>query len=197
VSARIPRAHIFGGWTIDRNVDVHCDTLQDPGSSTFQPRTDFHFCDQRQLGLPFRHELKLAGSYTLPRGVQVNVAYQSYAGAPLIIQWSIARATRYAADCLAPCTPGALVIPNLTPASMVLDLIPQGRQYYGRLNQVDIGFRKLFAIGTLRISGQVDIFNATNSSYIKSQNRTWGSSLGQPLEILQPRLIRLATQLRF
>lgn len=60
-----------------------------------------------------------------------------------------------------------------------------------------MGFRKLFRFGRYQVSGQVDFFNIVNSSYIKSQNVTVGSSFGQPLDILQPRTMRLAAQLKF
>ena len=77
------------------------------------PQPDFHFCDQSQLDMPFLHEFKVAGSYTLPWwGVQANVAFQSYNGAPLFTRWNIAPTTRYAANCLGPCRPGELVVPN-------------------------------------------------------------------------------------
>ena len=195
-TARYKGGSLFGGWTFDRRIQVECDALET--ATTNLPKSDFRFCDQSQLGLPLRHEFKVAGSYILPwGGIQTNIAYQSYAGAPLIIQWEIGRTTRYAADCIGPCTPGALVIPNQTPATITLDLIPQGAQYYGRLNQVDFGLRKIFRIRTMQLSGQVDLFNLINSSYIKSQNRTWGSSLGQPLSTLQPRTLRLALQVKF
>lgn len=36
-----------------------------------------------------------------------------------------------------------------------------------------------------------------NVSYVKSQNTTLGSSFGQPLDVLQPRTLRLAVQMRF
>jgi hypothetical protein len=85
----------------------------------------------------------------------------------------------------------------MTLASYVLDLVPPGQEYYERQNQFDIGFRKLVRFGRYQLSAQADIFNVVNSSYVKNQNITWGSSLGQPLDILQPRTLRLAAQLRF
>jgi len=93
--------------------------------------------------------------------------------------------------------PGALVIPNMTPANYVVDLVAPNTVFYKRQNQLDFGIRKLFRIGNVQYSGQFDLFNITNSSYIKSQNTTIGPSLGQPLSILQPRLLRLAIQARF
>jgi carboxypeptidase family protein len=176
-NARLAGANFFGGWTMDRIIDT---------------------CDQSQLDMPFLHEIKLAGSYTLPwYGIQTNVAFQSYTGQPLFTRWNISPTTRYAADCVGPCRPGELVVPNLTLASYVLDLVQPGQQYYERQNQLDMGFRKLFRFGRYQISAQADIFNIVNSSYVKNQNITWGSSLGQPLDILQPRTLRLAAQLRF
>ncbi|MDR1989707.1 MAG: hypothetical protein LBQ09_05690, partial [Acidobacteriaceae bacterium] len=139
-----------------------------------------------------------AGSYALPwYGIQANVAIQSYNGQPLYTRWNLSPTTRYAADCPGPCQPGELVVPNLTLSQYVLDLVAPGQAYYARQNQIDMGFRKVFTFGKYRLSAQADIFNIVNSSYVKNQNITWGSSLGPPLDILQPRTLRLATQLRF
>ena len=131
--------------------------------------------------------------------MQANVALQSYNGQPLFTRWIISPTTRYAATA-AECqcsTPGQLVVPNLTLANYTLDLVPPGQQFYQRQNQLDMGFRKLFRFGRYQISGQVDFFNIINSAYVKSQNITWGASLGQPLDILQPRTMRLAAQFKF
>jgi hypothetical protein len=206
-NARIRGFQFFGGWTMDRIIDVRCDAIESnvaryAGTALISannfPNPDFHFCDQSRLDMPFLHEFKLAGSYTLPwYGVQANVALQSYTGQPLFTRWNIAPTTLYAANCLGPCRPGAPVIPNQTLANYVVDLVAPGKEFYPRQNQLDMGFRKLFRIGKYQVSGQVDLFNIVNSSYVKLQNVTYGASLGQPLDILQPRTLRLAAQLRF
>jgi len=208
-TARFSRGSLLGGWTFDRKVSVHCDELENWGNipvgaftpttqNLNQPKSDFHFCDQSKLGLPWLHEFKLSGTYLIPwGGFQANAAFQSYAGPPLATRWSIGRATRYAADCKGPCTPGALVIPNMTVATYVLDLVAPGAQYYGRQNQLDVGVRKFFRIQRYQFSAQADVFNVLNVSYVKNQNVTVGSSLGQPLDVLQPRLLRLAMQMKF
>jgi Carboxypeptidase regulatory-like domain len=207
-AARLGRATLFGGWTIDRTTLNHCDELENWGNlsaviydaSTLNsqaPKADYHFCNQSALGLPFLHEFKLSGSYQLPWQLQVNAAFQSYSGAVLPTRWSIGRTTRYALDCTGPCTPGALVIPNMTATTYVLDLRPPGTDYYERLNQLDLGVRKIFRIRGVQYSGQMDLFNATNSSYVKSQTTTYGPSLGQVLSTLQPITMRLAVQMRF
>ena len=206
-TARVRGFNFFGGWTMDRIIDTRCDAIESNagryagtaaiGANNF-PQPDFHWCDQSQLDLPFLHEFKLAGSYTLPwYGIQTNVAFQSYAGQPLFTRWNIGQTTRYAANCISPCRPGELVIPNQTIPNYVVDLVAPGQQFYERQNQLDMGVRKIFRIGKYSLSGQVDVFNIVNSSYVKSQNITFGSSLGQPLDILQPRTMRLAAQLRF
>jgi len=208
VAARIQNATLFGGWTIDRTLLDHCDELENWGNlsaviydasglNSQAPKADYHYCNQSALGLPFLNEFKLSGSYRLPWQVQVNAAFQSYSGPMLPTRWSIGRTTRYAADCLGPCTPGALVIPNMTATTYVLDLTPPGSTYYERLNQLDLGVRKIFRIQKVQFSGQMDIFNANNSSYVKSQTTTLGPSFGQVLSTLQPRTMRLALQMRF
>jgi hypothetical protein len=206
-NARVRGAQFFGGWTIDRIIDVRCDAIESNQSryagtaaisANNAPQPDYQWCDQSQLDMPFLNEIKLAGSYTLPwYDIQTNVAFQSYSGQPLFTRWNLSPTTRYAANCVGPCRPGELVVPNMTLASYVLDLVPPGQEYYERQNQFDIGFRKLVRFGRYQLSAQADIFNVVNSSYVKNQNITWGSSLGQPLDILQPRTLRLAAQLRF
>lgn len=162
------------------------------------PQPDFHFCDQSKLDMPWLHEVKLSGSYTIPRiKVQTNLALQSYNGLPLFTRWLIGPTTRYAANCVGPCRPGELVVPNLTLAQYTLDLVPPGANYYPRQNQIDIGLRRIFNIDRYQFSAQLDVFNVANVSYVKSQNITWGSSFGQPLDILQPRTLRLAMQMKF
>jgi len=207
VNARLGAAQFFGGWTVDRIIDVRCDAIESgqgrySGTAAIAannfPQPDFHFCDQSKLDMPWLHEVKLSGSYTIPRvKVQTNVAFQSYNGLPLFTRWLIGPTTRYAANCVGPCRPGELVVPNLTLAQYAIDLVAPGAQYYSRQNQLDMGLRRIFNIDRYQFSAQLDVFNVANVSYVKSQNITWGSSLGQPLDILQPRTMRLALQMKF
>jgi hypothetical protein len=188
-AGRFRGASFFGGWTFDRLVTVSCDTVDNPNN--------LRFCNQRDYDLPLRHEFKLSGSYTLPLDIQVNAAFQSYAGPTRGTTWNVGPTTRYEATCPGPCTPGALVIPSMTATQLTFDLAAPGTDYYGRLNQLDLGFRKLFRVGRYQYSGQVDIFNTTNNGYVKSETRTYGASLGRPTSNLQPRTLRLAAQMRF
>ena len=55
----------------------------------------------------------------------------------------------------------------------------------------------MFTIGRYRLDGALDMFNALNSNVVLSQNQNFGSTLGQPQAVLQGRLLRLSTQLKF
>ena len=183
------RGSFFGDWTMDRSLTADCDSVDNPNT--------FRFCDQGNYDMPWLHEFKFGGSYMLPYDVQVNAALQSYAGPVLGATWSIGRNTVYAPDCIAPCTPGARVVPNMTPASISVALLEPGSSYYERLNQFDFGLRKVFRFGRYQYSAQMDLFNFLNSSFVKSQVTTYGASYGNVTSTLQPRTLRLAVQMRF
>jgi hypothetical protein len=190
-SGRLPNGGtIFGGWTFERTIDVNCDSTSNPNS--------FRFCDQSALDIPFRHEYKLAGTYPLPLDLQASVALVSWPGAPLGVNWSISRTTRYAANCVGPCVPGALVIPSLIPASLVVPLVAPGEKYNDRWNQLDLGLRRTFRFGPAKqLMIDLQAFNALNSASILGQNQTYGTSLGRPTSTLEGRVIRLSAQYKF
>ena len=172
-AARLPRgANLFGGWSADRLVTVSC--------ASFDPNT-FRFCDQSQYEIPFRSDFKLTGSVPLVWQVQIGLALQSYAGQPLAVNWAVP----------------ANLFPGGRTQAVSVNLIPPGSQYLSRWNQLDLSFRKTFAIGRIRLDGALDMFNALNTSVVLSQNQNFGSTLGQPQAVLQGRLLRVSTQLKF
>jgi hypothetical protein len=158
--ARLPGgAQVFGGTTTQHTLNVNCDQPDD--------RNLLRFCDERERPNPFRTQVKLAGTYTLPwYGIQTSASLQSEPGSALLTNWNIGRTTRYAADCVGPCTPGALVIPNLTTTQLVVPLIPSGYDFMEQFNQLDFKFAKLFEIRGVRITGQFEMFNALNSAAV-------------------------------
>jgi len=173
-TARLPRGgNMFGGWSADKLVTVAC--------ASYDPNT-FRYCDQSQFGIPFRHDFKFAGSYPIVWDVQVGAMLQSYAGLPLAVNW----------------TPAASVFPaGQRTQSVTINLIPPGSQYLDRWTQLDLSFRKTFRIGKSRVDGALDMFNALNSNVILAQNQNFGSTLGQPQAVLQGRLLRLSSQIKF
>jgi hypothetical protein len=196
-NARIKGLSGFGAYTFDRDTNTNCDGSSATGAVATDPNT-FRFCDESKLDIPLRHEFKLAGSYQLPWwGMQVSTAFQSYTGAQTRVDWVLSRTTRYPADCPSPCPANQLVVPTLTPASLTVPLIAPGERLYPRHNQLDMSFRKLFRVRNVQWSAQADIFNLNNSSRVSAETQTYGPSLGRPTAILQPRLLRLAAQMRF
>ena len=172
-NARLPLgASMFGGWWSDRDITVACDG-DDPNT--------FIFCDQSVLGIPYRNNYKLAGSVPLPLDIQLGVSVQSYAGNPLTVSWSVP----------ANLFPGGRTQPVTVP------LVPAGEKYLDRWTQVDASVKKLFNFGKHRIEGSIDLFNALNSNVILQRNQAFGTTLDQPQQILQPRLIRLSGQWKF
>jgi hypothetical protein len=173
-TARLPRGgNMFGGWSADKLVTVAC--------ASYDPNT-FRYCDQSQFGIPFRHDFKFAGSYPIVWDVQVGAMLQSYAGLPLAVNW----------------TPAASIFPaGQRTQSVTINLIAPGAQYLDRWTQLDLSFRKTFKIGKSRVDGALEMFNATNSNVILAQNQNFGSTLGQPQAVLQGRLLRLSSQIKF
>jgi hypothetical protein len=212
VSGRLHGASFFGGWGFEQLVSVQWDAVDNPNNyitnTILNPTAQvggtayLGWCDQTQLDIPYRHGVKLSGSYTLPLDIQVNAALQSYDGPIRGTYWDIGPTTTYAANCIGPCRPGQTVVPNLvtppnTAGTLRLALQAPGTDYYGRQNQLDLGFRKLFRFGRYQYSAQADIFNFTNNGYVKTETRLIGTSLGNPTSNLQPRTLRLAVQMRF
>ena len=202
VSARLPRgAQLFGGTVTQHTLNVNCDQPDNPNN--------LRFCDERDRPNPFRTQIKMAGSYLLPWwGIQTSASLQSEPGFALLTNWNVGRTTRYAADCKGPCTPGALVIPNLTDTALVVPLIPSGYEFVDSLNQFDLKFAKLFQIRGVRMLGQFEIFNSLNSSAVialrGSQTGTnpTGTYFGTPLfhqpgDIVQGRLYKVGMQVKW
>ena len=114
-------------------------------------------------------------------------------------RWNLTRTTVYPANCKAPCTPGALVIPNLTLANYAVDLTAPGTDYYLRQNQFDWGLRKLFKVRQYQFSAQMDLFNALNRNPIITYNNSFtpnGPWL-QPNAILTGRGVRFSAEWNF
>ena len=172
-AARLPRGGtMFGGWSIDKSITVAC-ASNNPNN--------FRYCNQSEYDIPFRHDFKFAGSYLLPFGTQIGATLQSYAGAPLAVNWSV---------------PAAL-FPGGRTEAVTVNLVPPGSRYLRRWNQLDLSVRKLFAVGRFRVDGALDIFNALNSNVVLQENQNFGSALGRPQQVLQGRMLRISNQIKF
>jgi len=199
-NARLPGgANLFGGSATQRNLTVTCD---EPDNPNFD-----RFCDQRNTGVPFLTQMKLAVSYPLPFfGIQLGGTFQSYPGALIGTTdqlsgttWLITPTTRYAANCPGACTPGALVMPGLTEASVTVPLRPLGTEYLDRLNQLDVRGSKVFNVGRTRLEAQVELFNVLNSDAILTVrgNNFGTAAYQQAASTIQGRVIRVGAQMKW
>lgn len=180
---RLPRgATALGGWMRERTETVTCDTSNP---------NQFLYCDQTGAlqqalgsvaGIPFLNEFKLALAYPLPWRTSASISMLSYPGPMLRVDW----------------IPGANVFPNGQRTQPVtVPLIAPGTKYGDRWNQVDLGVKKTLRVGRADIEGQVDVFNAFNSSAVLTQLQVFGPTLDRPTAILQGRLVRLSVGVRF
>ncbi len=218
VNARLPRgATVFGGFVTERNLRSICDEPDDPNMLLY--------CDDSNNDIPYRPTLKMSGTTPILWGVTVSATLQSLAGralglttvtgnkisgpgygdvgSPVGTNWLLQRTTTYPANCPAPCPAGQRVFPvgnpTLVSSQLLLPLVAPGTEFLPRLNQFDLSFAKWFQVRTLRIQGQVDIFNATNGNTDLSYRTTnYGlTSYLQPASNLQGRIIRLGMQLKW
>jgi hypothetical protein len=185
-TVRLPRGGtLIGGWAADRTINVTCE-VPDPNQ--------LYNCDQSQFDIPLRSDFKFIGTYPIAWGVQLGAVLQSYAGAAVPVSWSVP-ATVF---------PGGRRTQAVTLSTTVVgtgytgsSLSDPGSTYLPRWNQLDLSFRRVFVVRKVHIDGSLDMFNATNSSVVLSQNQAFGTSLGAPQSILQPRLLRISSTLRF
>src|SRR5258708_23975702 len=95
------------------------------------------------------------------------------------------------------CSGHANLYPGGRTQSVTVNLVPPGSKYLDRWTELDLSFRKVFSIGKYRVDGALDMFNALNSNVVLAENQNYGSTLGQPQAVLQGRLLRLSSQIKF
>jgi hypothetical protein len=200
VNARLAhRILVFGGWQMERTVDVDCTINTANASATLNSPNTLRFCDQsgalyqdlgRNAPIPFQHGFKFNGNVPLWYGVEVSASLQSYPGVkkdPATatsaggVSWTITRgSTRYPNDCtVAGCTPGAIVLPSRFAGdpSILLQLASPGIRYEPRTNQFDFGVRRTFHFKNGTVQAQVDLFNALNGNAILSEGTALSSTV--------------------
>lgn len=173
-TARLPRGGtVVAGWLADRTTAKTCEQ-RDPNQ--------LYNCDQSQFGMPYRHDFKFTGAYPIGLGVTVGAIFQSYAGNAAPIDWVVP----------------ASVFPNgRRTQAVTITISDPGTEYLDRWNQLDLSVRRQFAVGRFKIDGSLDMFNALNGNVVLTRNLQYGTSLGTPQSILQPRLFRVSSTMRF
>jgi hypothetical protein len=184
-------AQLFGGLSVERQLDANCTAPDNPNS--------FRFCDDRENGVPFRKNFKVAGSLPLRWGVTMSMALQSNEGIPSrnnavgAMYMGITRgSTRYPANCPAPCPAGQVILPaSFNPATLNVQLVDADTIFSERITQLDLKLTKTFRTGRVSISPTVEMFNVINSDAIVSYVTTnvLNAAYLRPNSILQGRML--------
>ena len=196
-------AQLFGGIAIERQLEVNCTTPDNPNS--------IRFCDDRDNSIPFSRNLKLAGSYPLPWGIQLSGAFQSNQG-PSATSTATTRnmvatrgTTRYPSNCPSPCPAGAVILPATfigsptAPTSLTVALVPYNTAFVERITQLDFKVSKNFRAGRYTVAPTLEVFNVNNSDAIISYVSTnfLSASYEKPNSIMQPRMVGVGAVVRW
>ena len=188
-NSRLPNGStVFGGWTASRNVSVNCDQENPNGGASNDLYYDIsfqrggRFCDERNLGIPFRHDLKVAGTLPLPYSMEFSGTLVNFAGNETQTVWDI---------------PASVFPGGQRTVAVSTRLTPPGTKYLERWNQVDIAVKKSFRFSKYSLTTQLDFYNVLNSAVVTTQIPTFGPSLDFPQTILQGRLPRLVAQIKW
>jgi hypothetical protein len=196
---------VAGGIGWERSIGVQCYVPDNPNNA--------RFCDQRTYDVPFRTQIKLNGVQPLPWGLQIAGNLDSEPGAlvPGVASGGsvttgatgtnstflrLTRTTRYPATCNG-CTPGELIAPTLTQATLNVQLVPPGTEYLDRYYLLDISLSRNFTYHGVRLSPQFDVFNSLNQSpvhQVQTMDLTAATYM-TPIQTLQARMIRLSARI--
>jgi hypothetical protein len=137
---------------------------------------------------PFQTQLKLLGTYTVPKvDVQVSATMQSIPGLVLAANYVV---------------PNSLVQPSLGrplsggAANVTVNLIEPQTMFGDRVNQLDLRFGKVLRFGRAKTVAAVDLFNALNANPVIAENLAY-SVWRAPQSILNPRYARFSVQFDF
>ena len=192
LNARLPNGgNIFGGWTAHQHIQDTCGLTANPNGIGIEDPIrgadenilrGGRFCNQSELGLPFRNDFKLFGAYPLPGDFEFSGSIQAYAGGEREMRWGI---------------PSSYFPGGVRTQGATVQVFAPGTNYYDYWTQVDIAFRKILRFGGLESSVQADVYNLMNSAVVVDENDSYGGSFARPTRLLQGRLLRMAFQVKW
>ena len=110
----------------------------------------------------------------------------------------LTRTARYPANCVG-CTPGALIAPTLTTASINIPIAPPATEYLDRYYLLDLSLSRSFEVRGVRVSPQFDLFNSLNGSPVHQVQTLdiTAATYFRPIQTLQARMIRLSMRMNW
>jgi hypothetical protein len=189
------RGTVFGNWSIERNLSVFCTYRGDPNGPAVSDLYNTNsgtlgvssvsnggrFCDQRQFSVPFVQQFKTAGNFPIWFGIEIGLVWQSNPGRERPVTWTVP----------------ANLFPGGRTNTETIFLNAPGSLYEPRWNELDINLRKNFRFGRHVLTGELDLYNAFNTSAILATLDSVGASLGSVTQTLNGRMPRIALQYKF
>ncbi len=199
---------LFGGLSIERQLDVACTAPDDPNVPTASGAANAIFCDDRENDVPYRKGFKFSASMPVVWGVTVSAVFQSNHGIAARNNatggevMSVTRnLTRYPTECPAPCPAGQIIMPSgiFGQGSMTVNLVDGDTVYSERINQLDLRAAKTFRLQGLSITPSVEVFNVNNTDAIITYASTnvLSASYLRPNSIMQGRMVGVNVQTRW
>ncbi len=150
------------------------------------PNSTWH-CNDYDFDVPWRTTFKMSGLYPLPWGIRLSGVFQSTAGDRINQTYTL--------------TPAVFLAQTGVPLSVssITGSASASRAASTRIastSWTSPSPRRSSRRG-IRLTPEVSLFNALNANPIVSQVTAFGTALGNPLRILEGRLIRFGFQARF
>ncbi|HEY7171150.1 MAG TPA: carboxypeptidase regulatory-like domain-containing protein [Vicinamibacterales bacterium] len=148
------------------------------------------FC--RQV-TPYRPDVKLAASHTLPYAIVVSGTYQFSPGPTITSVWNV---------------PNSVIAPALgrnlsagATATKSVSLIAPETLYGNYLRELDLRLSKRMTVGRYRLRGDLNLYNVFNNDFVSSFNSTFSTTAAnqfmRPTGVLQGRLFKIGGQIEF
>ncbi|MDA1307572.1 MAG: TonB-dependent receptor [Acidobacteria bacterium] len=170
-------AMLQGGVSIGRTVTNDCFVVDSP--------QDLYQCEVTTPWWDGNGQIKFAGSYPLPYGIELSAVVVNLPGLPILANGVITSANVQ-----------GLGRPLSGGGNVTIPMIQPQTQFEERLTQVDFRLAYVIrAMGRTRVT--LDLFNMLNASTIQSRNNTYGRLWGTPTQILGGRLIKIGAQYSF
>jgi hypothetical protein len=147
--------------------------------------TPLQFCHQES---PFLTQVKLLGSYTVPKvDILASATFQSLPGPHILANYN---------------APNAVVSPGLgrslsgNAANLSVTIVEPGSTYGERLNQLDLRLAKILRFGRTRATLNFDLYNALNRDTVLALNNAY-AAWQRPVSIILARYAKLGVQFDF
>lgn len=157
--------------------DPTCVVGQCPGRQIYAPQAGGSGIDNVYINAKWL--IKAAGTYQLPRGINLGANVNSRQGYPF---------------------PQAIITPNRANSggTAIVLLDPLGDSRLPTFTQLDLRIDKNIAIGRLQLKPTFDVFNVTNASTVLARRVLQASSVANDISgIVAPRVARFAVQVRW